>query len=171
MIGKRREETMSLLMLMLLATLGGMLAFKLHVPGGAFIGAMLACVLYRTFSAHAVDLPPTLNLAAQVLAGVLVANSFSPQLARTFKPLLPWAVGGAAFYLVVGFVLAKIFTVMGILEPRVAMYSLTPGGLMGMSVISASEGAQAGVVVMFHFIRVILVLLAAPAIAHFILKP
>jgi hypothetical protein len=162
---------MGLLMLLVWAAIGGLLAYKLHVPGGAFIGAMLACVLYRTCSVHGVDLPPALNLSAQVLAGVLVANSFSPQLARTFKPLLPWAVGGAVFYIVVGFILAKIFTVLGILEPRVAMYSLTPGGLMGMSVISASEGAQAGVVVMFHFIRVILVLLAAPTIAHFILKP
>ena len=162
---------MGLLMLLVWAAIGGFLAFRLHIPGGAFIGAMLACVVYRTFSAHGVDLPPALNLSAQVLAGVLVANSFSPQLARTFKPLLPWAVGAAVFYLVVGFALAKIVTVLGILEPRVAMYSLTPGGLMGMSVISASEGAQAGVVVMFHFIRVILVLLGAPLIAHLILKP
>jgi membrane AbrB-like protein len=166
-----RGTGMGLLMLLVWAAIGGFLAFRFHIPGGAFIGAMLACVVYRTFSTHGVDLPPALNLSAQVLAGVLVANSFSPQLARTFKPLLPWAVGGAIFYLVVGFTLAKIVTVLGILEPRVAMYSLTPGGLMGMSVISASEGAQAGVVVMFHFIRVILVLMAAPAIAHFILKP
>jgi uncharacterized membrane protein AbrB (regulator of aidB expression) len=84
--------------------------------------------------------------------------------------LLPWAFLGAILYLGIGFLLAHLFATMGILEPKAALYSLTPGGLLGMSVVSTAEGAQPGVVVMFHMVRVILVLLAAPFVAHFAFK-
>lgn len=159
---------MNLLYVAFWASVGGVAAWRFHMPGGAFIGALLACVLYRTFAAQLPALPGSASFVIQILAGVLVASSFDPHLARTFKHLLPWAFMGAVFYILVGFFLARLFTVLGILEPKTALFSLTPGGLLGMSVVSTAENSQPGVVVMFHFIRVIFVLLVTPFIGHFI---
>lgn len=159
---------MNLFYVALWALVGGVAAWRLHLPGGAFIGALLACVLYRAVAAQLPTLPGSVSFVIQILAGILVASSFDPHLAKTFKHLLPWAFAGAVFYLLVGFLLAHLFTALGILEPRTALYSLTPGGLMGMSVISTAENSQPGVVVMFHFIRVIFVLLVTPFIGYFI---
>jgi membrane AbrB-like protein len=159
---------MNLFFVALWASVGGVAAWRFHVPGGAFIGALLACVLYRTFAAQLPNLPGPVSFLIQILAGILVASSFDPHLVKTFRHLLPWALAGAVFYIIVGFLLAHLFTALGILEPRTALYSLTPGGLMGMSVISSAENSQAGVVVMFHFIRVIFVLLVTPFIGYFI---
>jgi membrane AbrB-like protein len=161
---------MGLLKVLFWATVGGAAAQRFHVPGGAFIGALLACVLYRVFSAQAEPLPASVSLTVQILAGVLVGSSFDPQLVKTFKHLLPWAFLGAILYLAFGFLLAHMLSLVGVLEPKAALYSLTPGGLLGMSVISTAEGTQPGVVVMFHMVRVILVLLAAPFVAHFAFK-
>ena len=77
---------------------------------------------------------------------------------------------GAILYLGIGLLLAHLFARMGVLEPKAALYSLTPGGLLGMSIVSTAEGTQPGVVVMFHMVRVILVLTAAPFVAHFAFK-
>ncbi len=159
---------MNLVYVVFWASVGGVAAWRLHLPGGAFVGALLGCVLYRAFAAELPTLPGPASFAIQILAGILVASSFDPQLARTFKHLLPWAFAGAVFYILVGFVLARLFTVLGILEAKTALFSLTPGGLLGMSVVSSAENSQPGVVVMFHFIRVIFVLLVTPFIGHFI---
>jgi membrane AbrB-like protein len=161
---------MGLIKVLFWATVGGAAAHRFHMPGGAFIGALFGCGLFRVLSTQAEPLPASVSLTVQILAGVLVGSSFDPQLARTFKHLLPWAFLGAILYLAFGFLLAHMLTKVGVLEPRAALYSLTPGGLLGISVISTAEGAQPGVVVMFHMVRVILVLLAAPFVAHFAFK-
>jgi membrane AbrB-like protein len=157
---------MGLLKVLFWATLGGTAAHRFHMPGGAFIGALLACGLYRILATEPASLPASVSLIVQILAGVLVGSSLDPELLKTFKHLLPWAFLGAILYLGIGFLLAHLFATMGILEPKAALYSLTPG----MSVVSTAEGAQPGVVVMFHMVRVILVLLAAPFVAHFAFK-
>ena len=161
---------MGLIKVLFWATVGGAAAHRFHMPGGAFIGALLGCGIYRIMANQPASLPPALSLTVQVLAGVLVGSSLNPELVRTFKHLLPWAFLGAIFYLGIGFLLAHLFAIMGILEPKAALYSLTPGGLLGMSIVSTTEGAQPGVVVMFHMVRVILVLTAAPFVAHFAFK-
>ena len=161
---------MGLLKVLFCATVGGGLAHRFHMPGGAFIGALFACVLDRVLATQPDSLPTSVSLTVQILAGVLVGSSFDPELLRTFKHLLPWAFLGAILYFGIGFLLAHLFATMGVLEPKAALYSLTPGGLLGMGVVSTAEGAQPGVVVMFHMVRVILVLTAAPFVAHFAFK-
>jgi membrane AbrB-like protein len=161
---------MGLLKVLFWAAVGGTAAHRFHMPGGAFIGALLACGIYRTLTPDPIPLPVTVSFTIQILAGILVASSFDPQLARTFKHLLPWAFLGAILYLGIGFSLARLFTILGVLDPKVALYSLTPGGLLGMSVISTAEATQPGIVVMFHMVRVILVLVATPFVAQFAFK-
>ena len=161
---------MGLIKVLLCATVGGGLAHRFHMPGGAFIGALLACLLYRVLAIQPDPLPASISLSVQILAGVLVGSSFDPELLRTFKHLLPWAFLGAILYLGIGLLLAHLFARMGVLEPKAALYSLTPGGLLGMSIVSTAEGTQPGVVVMFHMVRVILVLTAAPFVAHLAFK-
>jgi len=161
---------MVLIKLFFWALVGGVIAFRFQIPGGAFIGALLACAFYRILSPQPTDLPVAMSLSIQILAGVLVGSSFDPLLVRKLKHLLPWALAGAVIYLGVGILLARLFTMLGVLEPKTALYSLTPGALLGMSVISTAEGAQPGVVAMFHMVRMILVLVFAPLIAHIMLR-
>jgi len=97
---------MGLLIVLFWATVGGGLAHRFHMPGGAFIGALLACLLYRVLATQPGSLPVSVSLTVQILAGVLVGSSFDPELLRTFKHLLPWAFLGAILYLGIGFLLA-----------------------------------------------------------------
>jgi uncharacterized membrane protein AbrB (regulator of aidB expression) len=70
---------MGLLKVLFWATLGGTAAQRFHMPGGAFIGALLACGLYRILATEPASLPASVSLIVQILAGVLVGSSLDPE--------------------------------------------------------------------------------------------
>ena len=150
--------------------IGGLSARYFNIPGGAFIGSMFGCAVYSATIDGGVILPTNLRLAIQIIAGIMIGATVRRDLFQGEPYVFFWAVGAAFVFLGVGLLMAYIAVRMGHLDKATALIGLAPGGLTGMSVLSAEEGADAAKVVLMHFARVYLLFLRIPFLVRWLLQ-
>ena len=142
--------------------IGGLLAWKLKVPGGAAIGAMVACGVYSFFKTSDFTTPTWFSISAQIAVGIVVGFSVNRNLLNGGLTVLVWALIGAFVYLLVALLLTWISTSLGWLEFDEAMFGFSPGGFTNMSIIAEAEGAEAAKVSVIHFTRFFLLFILVP---------
>ena len=142
--------------------LGGLLAWRLKVPGGAAIGAMVACGVYSFMRGNGYSVPTYFSVGAQIAVGVVVGFSVDRSFLGGARNLLILALMGAFVYLAVGFMLAWFSTRIGWLDFDTALFGFSPGGFTNMGIIAEAEGAEAAKVSLIHFVRVFLLFIIVP---------
>lgn len=147
---------------------GGLLAWKLKVPGGAAIGAMIGCGVYSFFKTTSFTTPTWFSISAQIAVGIVVGFSVNKSLLSGGLTVLVWALIGAFVYLLVALLLTWISTSLGFLEFDEAMFGFSPGGFTNMSIIAEAEGAEAVKVSLIHFTRVFLLFIIVPLLFRII---
>lgn len=130
----------------------GLLFYRLKVPGGMMVGAIVGACALSVLTAHAY-MPSEAKLTAQCLAGAFIACSVEKSdlgnIRKIWKPAL--------FLLGVMLVL-NIFTGLLIYwsSPLDLVTSLTcavPGGMSDIPIIAADMGADAPKVAVLQFVR------------------
>ena len=137
---------------LLVAFAFGFLFFKLKVPGGMMVGAIIgSCVLsITTGSAY---MPAEVKVTAQCLAGAFIACSVEKGDLKGMKKI--W---GPALFLLGAMLVLNIVTGLLIywLSPLDLMTSLicaVPGGMSDIPIIAADMGADAPKVAVLQFVR------------------
>ncbi len=146
--------------------LGGLVAWRLQVPGGAVVGSMLATALYAFTQSARVALPGGVEVAVQIAVGILIGLTADRSLLPLLRSVLPLALLGALGFLFFGFVMAALAVRLGWLDAATALFGFTPGGISVMSLVADQEGGNAAVVATMHFVRVVTILLLAPLIVR-----
>lgn len=140
-----------------------------HLLTGLIVGLVLA--LTGLARRTGVVLPRLVYLAAQAVAGVLLGTYFSlPALGRVGWALVPLvAVTVATLLLSVGagLLLARR---TGLDEPTAAL-GLIAGGSSGIVAAADDLHADARLVAVLQYVRLILVVLSAPLLVRFVLAP
>ena len=145
---------------------GGLIAWRWQIPGGAVVGAMLATAAYNLTQPAQVTMPAFLEVGIQIAVGVLIGLSADRTLLPLLKTVLPLALLGAAGFILFGFVMAALVVRFGWLDRVTALFGFTPGGISVMSLAADAEGGRAAVVATLHFVRVVTIMILAPAIAR-----
>ncbi|WP_457637065.1 AbrB family transcriptional regulator [Oceanithermus sp.] len=145
---------------------GGWLAWRWHVPGGAVVGAMLATAVYNFSQPVRATMPVSAEVAIQIAVGILIGLSADRSLLPLLKSVLPLALLGATGFVLFGFLMAALSVRMGWLDPVTALFGFTPGGISVMSLVADEEGGKAAIVATMHFVRVVTIMLAAPTIVR-----
>ncbi len=152
-----------------IASAGGIAGYKLGIPAGTFMGAMIAVALYNIITGSAV-IPPQLKILAQIILGGAIGTGLSIPVLKGFRELiLPVAIFVALLFLFSifsAFILAK-FTDMDFVT---ALFSCSPGGLSEMTIIADSYKAQVPTVAIIHLSRILSVVMFYPLIAKIIIK-
>ena len=155
--------------------LGGLLAWKLRVPGGAAIGAMVGCGIYSFIrssnslsSISSFEVPSWFSLAAQIAVGIVIGFSVNKSVLDGGGTLLALALMGAVVYMLVGALLTWITVQMGWLDFTTAIFSFSPGGFTNMGIMAEAEGASTVKVSVIHFTRVFLLFILVPLFARLI---
>ena len=154
------------LMAAMWGALGGWLAWKARIPGGAVVGAMLATALFAFTRSERMAFPGWLEVVLQIGVGIMIGLSADRSMLPLLKTVLPLALLGALGFLLFGFTLAAISVHFGWLDAATAMFGFTPGGISVMSVVAAEEGGRPAVVATMHFVRVVTLLLGAPLVVR-----
>lgn len=149
---------------------GGLLAWRIDLPGGAAVGAMIGCGVYSVLLSQPVNVPRPLSLAAQIAVGIVVGFSFRRELLQEGWSVLLWGVIGALVFLVIGLVLALVASRLGYLHFNTALFGFSPGGFTNMSIIAGAAGAEPAPVALIHFIRVVLLFIIVPLMARWLAR-
>jgi len=160
---------MTLLVGSLWGTIGGLVAWKLKIPGGAAIGAMAACGIYsfiKSSSGIAFVTPAWFSIAAQIAVGIVIGFTVNKSVLDGGGTVIGLALLGAVTYMLVAGLLTWLTVQMGWLDFTTAIFGFSPGGFTNMSIIAEAEGAKAVNVSLIHFTRVFLLFLFVPIVAR-----
>lgn len=153
-----------------LSIIVGIIFERLGVPAGMLIGALLTTVMSNAAFDQAIPMPPWFVAVAQLLLAVVVGNGlsgFNRSLMRTvLVPSIVSFFGVGIFWISATYILS---TQLGV-PPRALILAFAPGGIETMSVFAMTTGADPGLTLSSHTIRLFIVLAAAPFLAIAIAK-
>lgn len=143
---------MNLFLTFFVALTGGLLLFKLKVPGGMMVGA-IASVMMLSISSDLAYMPTQAKVVAQCLAGAFIAcgvdRSDLKNIMKLRKPLLVLLLSLLFINLTIG-LLIWLCSPMDMLT---SLLCAVPGGMSDTPIIAADLGADAGKVAILQFVR------------------
>ena len=155
------EATYQLLATLGVGVLGGLLGYKLKIPAGGLIGAMVFVAAYNMWTGKGY-MPVSLKLIAQIIVGCMIGLNFTPDAIGGLKglavPALMLVGGLLTFSLGLGFFILK----MTGLDLVTALFSCSPGGLTDMTLIADAYGAETHKVAVMHLMRLVTVITVLP---------
>ena len=142
-------------------------AFRLvGIPASQLLGPMAASVLL-SLGGLTVRLPRGIYVAAQAMVGCLIATVVTPGILRTFLDDWPLILAAVLSTLAASNLLGWLMSRMGVLPGTTAIWGTAPGGASAMVVMAEAFGADARIVALMQYLRVVLVAGAAALVSHF----
>ena len=142
---------------------GGLLLMRLRVPGGMLVGAILGAVLVNLTTGQAYIWPQT-RVVAQVLTGAyigcLVTTEDLRHLPRVIRPYLAVMSTFLALNLAVGFFIWRVTD----LDLLTSLFCAAPGGMTDTPLIALDMGADASMVAVMQFVRMVFGMACLPSI-------
>jgi membrane AbrB-like protein len=155
-----------------IAAVGAVLGSWLRIPAGAFLGpTLLASALTLSGAVPDLTVPPLLRETAFAAIGLYIGLRFERETLRSIRRLLP-AVLVSIIALIAGcFLLAWVLELTADVSLLDAYLATTPGGLYAVLPLAFGSGADAGFVLAVQGLRVLVMVLAAPAVVKVLLQP
>jgi uncharacterized protein len=156
---------MRLILVLGVATVCGLAAERLNMPGGLIFGSMIgaaAMTLWRGGGGIAV--PHVLEQASFVVIGTAIGTLVTRQSLTSMRSALLPAVLAAALLILAGIAIAYFLRVVGLAPPD-DILATSPGALSAVSALAIERGVGPVEVSLFHLIRVVLVILSLPAVS------
>jgi hypothetical protein len=151
----------SILLILLVGSIGGYLGVYFKLPSGTMIGALTAVAIFKLSVSNVGRFPEPVEFFIQVCVGSMVGLSVTTKLLKDIKD--NWflvffsSVLLIALGLLVGYMLAKF----KFMDLTTAILSTMPGGLASLGIIAVNNGANASLVALFHFVRLVCLLVFA----------
>ena len=147
----------------------GTLGFRLKIPAGAMVGAVMGTVLVNLLFERAFFYAD-LRVAIQLVSGAMIGSRIGKKDFLSLKTIvLPtfFLLGGMMiFNLAFGILMHRL----GGLDVATALFSSAPGGMADMALISAELGAETAYVGILQMFRILVIILSMPPLFKKILQ-
>lgn len=154
----------NLCLTILIAAAGSWLFYKLKIPAGALIGAIIFSAAFNIMTGLG-EFPPAMKTVLQAIAGAFIGQRITrsdiSELRRTLLAGIVMFVFMICYTIVMGHIL---FAVTDLDLPTALMCSM-PAGLSDTAVISADIGANATQTAVVHTVRTLFSILLLPQLA------
>lgn len=143
------------MLLTLAAALGmGVLVFKLNVPGGMLVGAILGAAALNIATGQAYIFPQA-RVLAQALTGAYIGCMMTREDVRHLPRLIRPYFFVLVSLLVLNLVMAAVFFHTTDLDLLTCLFCAAPGGMSDTPLIAMDMGADGSVVAVMQFVRMI----------------
>lgn len=130
----------------------GYFFYKIRVPGGMMVGAIVGVAALNIFFGRAY-MPSYAKYAAQITAGAFIGCSVEKNDILQLKKLIQPALFILTVLLLLNLTMGFLIYFISPLDLLTSMMSCIPGGMNDIPIISADMGADAPKVVVMQFIR------------------
>lgn len=156
--------TTALVLVLGAGTALGLIAERLRVPGGLILGSMVGAAVVTMVSGRSGSVPIWLRTGALIIIGTSIGVLLSRDTVRAMTAVLVPAVMSGVLIIAAGVAIAYLLRALG-MAPPADVLATSPGALSVMSAIAVEQGTGTVEVAIFHLVRVVLVILALPALA------
>jgi membrane AbrB-like protein len=170
MVGGRVLKMPRVLVVLLIAAVGGLVGLRLRIPSGALIGAMVTVAVANVAGVTSDELGTPYLIVAQIILGAIIGSKFDQetvrQLGAAWVSSLIVMVCLIMSSLGIGWVAAKI----GGLDLLTAIFSSMPGGLSQITAAAEGMGVDARLVATVHLVRITVIAILVPLLASWLAK-
>ena len=142
----------------------------LKIPAGVFILPMIGGMILQNTGMIDMELPPWLLAAGYALLGWAIGVRFSRDILRHAARALPQVFGSIIALIAICGVFAAILVTVADIGPLTAYLATSPGGVDSVAIISASSDVDMPFVMAMQLARLMVILLAGPALARLVVK-
>ena len=155
---------------LIIGAAGGFVGYKLKLPVGAMIGAMLAVALAKSLDILAYQSNASLSFILQVCLGAMLGVTF-----LNFKKEYLKKIGVALAFIILGLVsmVAMIVSVLSFftdLSLPITILASSPGAIYEMAMLAEILGGDAPAVVFLHLARVVIIMSLFPLLLKYMLR-
>ncbi|GAB6281124.1 MAG: AbrB family transcriptional regulator [Thermovirga sp.] len=156
---------LGLLHLLAVGVPGWLVLWLLRVPASTMMGAMLSAALFAVKGWWIPQIPFGANLLLQVILGLFIGVRFTREAAAEFKKSVGIAVLVGVWWITLPLGLGWLVSVSFDLDLPTSILGTVPGGIAEMSILALSLNANAALVALMQFFRIILVLVGIPLLS------
>jgi membrane AbrB-like protein len=148
-----------IIVVLVIGTVGGMLAKYAKMPGGSLLGAMFATGVFSLLVADPEPLPEGFRTAALLFLGVSIGSSVDRDVLWQIRRALVSAMGAILILIATGFGLGwALYRFAPTDLPMVTiLLGCMPGGASGMAAMAGDLGGDVRLVASLHMVRQIMV--------------
>lgn len=154
--------------ILLIAVIVGYLFSLIGLPIPWLLGPMAAGVVAAIAGGRPIELPKGLQGAALCVLGVSVGLNFSPDALRLLGADLPALMLTIAVTIVLSMVNGWMLSRWAEVDPASGFLGSVPGAASGMVAMSAELGADARVVAVLQYVRMLTVAFLSPAMTEWL---
>jgi membrane AbrB-like protein len=151
-----------------IAGVGGALGFGLRIPAGGLLVPMIIGAILEGTGLVTILLPPWLLAISYAFLGWSVGLGFTRDILIHVSRALPAVLLSIFIMIAVSGVLAAALVYAAGIDPMTAYLATSPGGMDSVAIIGASSNADLSFVMALQTLRLVIVLIAGPALARFI---
>jgi len=156
-------DILSLLLTLLVASLGAFIFTKLRVPAGAFLGAMLFVAFFNGL-ADAAYIPAASTPYIRIFSGALIGSRMKKsdviEMRTIIFPAILLVFGMLILNLSLGYGLHRLTG----LDLLTALLGSAPGGVQDMALIADALGAESAQIALLQTVRILAVLSIHPVL-------
>jgi membrane AbrB-like protein len=153
-----------------IAAAGALVGARLRLPAAAFLGPTLLAAALTLSGVAEVVVPPLLREASFAAIGLYIGLRFERETLRSIWRLLPAVLASIAALIAGCFALAWVLELTADVSLLDAYLATTPGGLYAVLPLAFGSRADAGFVLAVQGLRVLVMVLAAPAVVRVLLR-
>ncbi len=161
-----RNSFLFTILLIILGTMGGGLAYHLHLPlpwmlGSLFVTALLCSFFPRSLPQN-YKFPQKFRMIFVATVGLMIGAQVTPDLISQFRFVWMSLIGVTLFVPLAFWGNYTIFRRFGQYDPVTAFYSAAPGGLMESIALGEERGCDIKILTTQQFLRIIVVIVLVP---------
>ncbi|WP_035237505.1 AbrB family transcriptional regulator [Desulfobacter vibrioformis] len=157
------------LLVVVAGTVGGLLAQRCHIPGGAVVGAMLFSGITVLFLPKGIVLPSSVGTGIQIILGITLGVTVDRSLLTLGVKIFPLAILSTIILLAVAVCMAFLASKLGLVDFGTALFGFSPGGMTGMAILAQSENHNGSFVAFFHLVRIFTLFLVIPLLVKVVM--
>lgn len=157
------------LLVIVAGTIGGLLAQRWNIPGGAVVGAMLFSGITVLFLPRGIVLPSSVGTGIQIMLGITLGVTVDRSLVALGVKILPLAILSTIVLLTVAVCMAFLASKLGVVDFGTALFGFSPGGMTGMAILAQSEHHNGPFVAFFHLVRIFTLFLVIPLLVKVVI--
>lgn len=146
--------------------LGAMLSERLHIPGGAVVGAMVGSGAMTLAFPDGIYLAPKVATGAQIVLGIMLGMTFDRSFLTLGPKVLLLAIVSTLILLTVAVCMAYLASRLGLVDFGTALFGFSPGGMTGMAILAKTEGHHPSLVALLHMVRIFTLFMAVPLLVR-----
>ena len=159
-----------LLLISVVGIIGGLIGLKSRVPGGALIGSMLTVIILIIFIGKGGGLPKWYATVAEIMIGTVIGASYTPGTFHLLRRLAFPVITSTVTLVIIGFLVSVVLVKLGVLDGTTAYLSTSPGAMTALLSIAGEKVSTPLIVLVFHFFRIVFIIITAPLIIHIFQK-